>query len=145
MRHTHPPEPSHTDHEWRLSEDIIFEDGAVFLRDDCEWVEILGSHTDEARDETYYNEGASCDESRTRRLDMSEIRHDSHSDGFLITTTYEIDDIEVAGEDRYIEGLIELIECLEAYDDVEIEQVGATAKHVEEVRVYVGETEVVYK
>jgi hypothetical protein len=64
------------DHEWAVPQDdsaVFYEDGAVFVRQHCEYVEILDSYTDYARDEVYYEEGQSCERSRRFRFDLTGV------------------------------------------------------------------------
>jgi hypothetical protein len=76
------------DHEWEVPHDdsaVFYEDGAVFVRQYCQYVEILDSYTDYARDEVYYEEGQSCDRSRTFRFDLTGVKklrglNDMHTD-----------------------------------------------------------------
>jgi hypothetical protein len=72
-----PPDPSpyqQHNHEFRLThESPVFEDGAAIFIEACEWVEILGSVTSERHDETFYNEGAECDETRSYRMELDEL------------------------------------------------------------------------
>lgn len=50
----------HHDHEFVAENQEIIVDEDVWFHFPCEWVAITGSYTDDARDETYYEEGASC-------------------------------------------------------------------------------------
>jgi hypothetical protein len=76
------------DHEWQVPQDdsaVFYEDGAVFVRQYCQYVEILDSYTDDGRDEVYYEEGQSCDQSRTFRFDLTGVERlhglrDQHED-----------------------------------------------------------------
>jgi hypothetical protein len=70
------------EHEWEVPHDesaVFYEDGAVFVRQYCQYVEILDSYTDYARDEVYYEEGQSCDQSRTFRFDLAGIEHNGEA------------------------------------------------------------------
>lgn len=74
---TSPPDPGPLathDHEWRLVEEApIIEDGAAIFREECEWVEITGSTHSKKHDETFYSEGAECEEHRTYRFEYSHL------------------------------------------------------------------------
>jgi hypothetical protein len=77
MRRTAPP-PSSTahEHEYRPVEDdsaLIYEDGAFFIYEQCEYEEITGSYTDHQRDETYYETGYECERERSHRFDLMKI------------------------------------------------------------------------
>jgi hypothetical protein len=69
------PNPHAHDHEYRPVEDRfpLFEDGAAIFFFECEYTEITGSVTDHERDETYYSEGYSCDETKTIRFDLKKM------------------------------------------------------------------------
>lgn len=88
-RHRAPPEPSGAhEHEWHVREDesaLLYEDGAVYVYEDCEYVEITGSATSERLDETFYETGFECDASRYHRFDLVGIERlhglaDQHED-----------------------------------------------------------------
>jgi hypothetical protein len=61
------------DHEFVEPSYEVIEDGAWHVTYCCTYEEILNSYTDDARDETYYETGASCDAEKHVRLDCSRI------------------------------------------------------------------------
>lgn len=147
----HPPEPSHTEHEWAPVEDdsgLVFEDGAAIIHQQCEWVEVTGSQTHDERDETYYEYGAECDETRTLRLELNQIRwvnvygSSEAEEGTRKVTKYEIHDIEEALENGWVRGAVDDVEFRDKIDSVEIDPDG---DDVEEVRAYIGNMEVIYR
>jgi hypothetical protein len=81
-----PPDPGPIathDHEFRPVDDSpIFEDGAAIFREECEWREVHGSYTSDEYDETFYDEGAKCSESRYYRMEEAwiELRRDDAPD-----------------------------------------------------------------
>jgi len=62
------------EHEFEWEHDPIFEDGAAIFVERCQYVEILGSHTSERYDETFYNEGPRCEEEQRVRLELTHFR-----------------------------------------------------------------------
>jgi hypothetical protein len=61
------------DHEFVEPSYELVEDGAWHVNYDCHYEEIVNSYTDSARDETYYETGASCEAEKSVRLDCSRI------------------------------------------------------------------------
>lgn len=61
------------DHEFVEPTREIVEDGAWIVEYDCSHVEILGSQTCDRLDETFYEEGASCEAYKHVRLDVSRL------------------------------------------------------------------------
>jgi len=76
------------DHEWHMREDesgLEYEDAAVIIFEECEFVEITGSSTCERLDETFYETGYECEASRKNRFDLVGIERlhglaDQHED-----------------------------------------------------------------
>lgn len=101
----HPPEPDHVEHEWHPEPDgVIVEDGAVIFTQRCEYVETLSSYTDEKRDETYYEEGFSCDETRQIRFDLVEMREPVENGKELVKERDEIpEEVFIELEDNVID------------------------------------------
>lgn len=60
-------------HEFREPTREIVEDGSWVVQYDCSHVEILGAQTCDRLDETFYEEGASCEASKSVRLDASRL------------------------------------------------------------------------
>jgi hypothetical protein len=84
-------DPHAHDHEWHPEPDgVIVEDGAVIFTQRCEYTEITGSVTDYDRDETYYSEGYSCDETRQMRFDLVEMREPVENGQELVKERDEI-------------------------------------------------------
>lgn len=73
-RHHTVPSNGH-EHEWHVDEgqDLIYEDGAVFLHEECEYVEIIDSQTSARHDETFYETGYECEATKTYRFDLVTI------------------------------------------------------------------------
>jgi len=86
--------PSH-EHEWMPAEEEnpILEDMAAIFTEYCDWVEITGSYTDDARDETYYETGAECDASRSYRFELAYVKVLSDDDVDLTLNRSVIDTI----------------------------------------------------
>ena len=119
-----PAEPSNAhQHEWHVREDesaLLYEDGAVFIEEDCEYVEITGSSYSEKHDETFYGTGYECDATRRHRFDLTGIERlhgvdDAHKDIHTICdgrdkvlSLYDhdpmlVEEIELAARERLCE------------------------------------------
>lgn len=74
---TNPPDPSpvsNHNHEWRpTGEGPLIEDGAAIFYEYCDWVEITGSSHSKKLDETFYETGAECEETRSYRFEYSTL------------------------------------------------------------------------
>lgn len=114
-RYTTPNDHIH-DHEYRPVEDRfpLFEDGAAIFFYECEYVEITSSTTDYERDETFYGTGYECDETKTVRFDLTEMREPVENgqelvkkaeDGEIPEEVYiELDEYVKEGLDRYVDA-----------------------------------------
>jgi hypothetical protein len=60
------------EHEWEPvgREYPVLEDMAALFHERCVWAGVVNTHTDYQRDETYYEYGRECDETRWRRFDL---------------------------------------------------------------------------
>ena len=92
-----------------------FEDGAFIASWRCDHVEILGSYTSERHDETFYEEGARCEEVKRVRMDCKRIYVQDHDDPDRWHLLVEADDIfEIydrltVGQERVLEAIEEKI------------------------------------
>ncbi len=78
------------EHEWIVPEDesaYCYEDGAMHINRECNWVEVTGSAHSEKHDETFYSYGAECDAHEVYRFDLTKIEHQ-------YCETYDADDID---------------------------------------------------
>lgn len=78
------------EHSWIVPEDesvYCYEDGAMHIHRECEWVEITGSQHSAKHDETFYSYGAECDAHEVYRFDLVRVEHQ-------YCETYDGDDID---------------------------------------------------
>lgn len=90
MRSTPPSNDHAHEHEWRPVEDSfpMYEDGAAIFHYRCKYVERTGESYSAKHDETFYDIGYECDEHKTVRYDIEEIRFtpsDHQSDVWMMT------------------------------------------------------------
>jgi len=66
--------PDH-DHEWMPVEEEspVLEDMGALFREDCRWAEVVNTHTDYQRDETYVETGAECEATRWHRFELAHV------------------------------------------------------------------------
>ena len=118
--------PSH-EHEWMPAHDEnpILEDMAAIFTEVCDWVEITGSYTDDARDETYYETGAECDATRRYRFELAYIKFIDDDDQSMTIKRSALDHaIEESEEaDLMLLETITAIEIAHHHGDDEIEVV----------------------
>jgi hypothetical protein len=90
------------DHEWRPPADdsaFNYEDGALHIRERCDYVEQRSAGTSQRLDETFYETVYECGARRVHRFDLSEIRAWNREDGSytLIAdaeTVFDMDGVE---------------------------------------------------
>jgi hypothetical protein len=91
MRRTAPPSNSHAhEHEWIVIEDdsaYMYEDGALFIRQECMYSEERSAGHSSRLDETFYETMYECGTERTFRFDLVTIEHQ-------YCEAYEDDDID---------------------------------------------------
>jgi hypothetical protein len=93
------------DHRFEEPDSIVFEDGAFIEMYRCDHAPITNSWTDDARDETYYETGPRCEETKQERYDAKVIRYvtDDNPDGTVIGETdgenlfHEVSNAEFVG------------------------------------------------
>lgn len=97
--------PDH-EHEWVPVQGLspVLEDMAAIFREQCRWAEVVDSHTDPRRDETYYETGAECEAERHYRFELAYVVDES---GTRLERD-DIDRLEAEGDDRF-ETVIEAV------------------------------------
>lgn len=114
------------DHEWvPIEEDYpIIEDGAAIFREQCHFVEILGSYTDKQRDEVYYEEGEQCEETRSVRFETAYVKFINEDEPNLTFQRSSLEWLEENDEELWNSVMESEYEVARAYnrddDDVEV-------------------------
>lgn len=137
-RRTNPPERSALathEHEWTPEEEteVFIEDSVATFTQHCMWVEITGSYTSEKHDETFYEEGAKCDATRSYEMELAWLEKRREGGANLYYLGSEIDHFMPQLEDGIIEvernGEIVEMDPDEKYGEVVIETENWRAKY----------------
>ncbi|AUX09923.1 hypothetical protein AArcSl_2300 [Halalkaliarchaeum desulfuricum] len=102
----------------------FLEDLAAIWTEDCEWVEILDSYTSQKHDETFYEEGAECEATRSYRFELAYIALLDEGEPEVVFQRSVIDWLKESGYDDVYDELIDIVDAVECKwyhneDDIE--------------------------